>query len=385
MSQIIKEGSVELLLAHKPENYWLRNKKPKVDLLRDNPFGIERQLEDQRLLMEKNRNPQLDAFTKVDKLRSDKIAAKQGAARDVAVKANVVNKIVREATGIHNFTIVAPPKFITHPNGKMDHEKLEPETNPRVKPYAEESKSKPIMCSFGHRPSSASRTFHPATMKFRLKHGEILPSTDDSVASSSAGGKKGKKKVKKESIAGGHQHHSVGLPVAVLAKVLHAGPVGQSLEQLMSRPNTGDKEKQGHSPNSSSPNKNDSVLSEYEHLFFTKEQQEQLLYNVHRHESVLGVKEHGKKKNKKVRHLEPLELHPHEFDESVSPTEAGFTNDFIAEGSVNTKNSWISSAASNGQIKIAKSTLTMIPPVSFDYKVFIKISVSNNFTVVDKS
>ena len=53
------------------------------------------------------------------------------------------------------------------------------------------------MCSFGHRPKSASRTFYPATMKVRLEHGEVAPVQ--------AGGKTG-----------------VGLSVATLGKLLHA-------------------------------------------------------------------------------------------------------------------------------------------------------------------
>ena len=58
---------------------------------------------------------------------------------------------------------------------------------------------KPVVCSFGHRPKSASRTFLPATMKFRLKHGEV---------------------VKSETVQTGF-----GLPVAVLAKVLKAAHI----------------------------------------------------------------------------------------------------------------------------------------------------------------
>ena len=145
--------------------------------------------------MQKNRNPQFLIPTKVDKVRSQVIASTVGASRSVAVKANVLNKIVREASGVHNYTIVAPLK--TH-NEKQKAEILEPETNPRVRPYAQEAKLKPVLVSFGHRPRSASRTFHPATMKFRLKHGEIA--------------------------RGGDNIHKTGfgLPVTVLKQVLKA-------------------------------------------------------------------------------------------------------------------------------------------------------------------
>ncbi len=37
----------------------------------------------------------------------------------------------------------------------------------------EQTNRAPTMSSFGHRPTSASRTFHPATMKVLLKKGEI--------------------------------------------------------------------------------------------------------------------------------------------------------------------------------------------------------------------
>lgn len=88
--------------------YWKRNKRVSVDLFYDGPFGLERQIEDQRLLLEKNRNPQLLVPTKAEPVRSQKIASLKGASRPVAVKANVLNKIVREASGIHTYAIVPP-------------------------------------------------------------------------------------------------------------------------------------------------------------------------------------------------------------------------------------------------------------------------------------
>ncbi len=188
------EGKIEQYDKAMPESYWLRNKKQVVDLKHGTPFAIDRQLEDQRFTMERNRNPQFYNTTKVDKVRSELIIAKKGASRAVAVKANVLNKIVREASGIHNYTIVAPPRGASSLQ-EQTTEILDPETNPRVKSYATEAKQKPVLCSFGHRPSSASRTFHPATMKFRLKHGEIAADTNKT---------------------------GFGLPVAVLKQILYA-------------------------------------------------------------------------------------------------------------------------------------------------------------------
>ena len=66
-----------------------------------------------------------------------------------------------------------------------------------MKPYAKEASKKPVMVSFGHRPRSASRTFHPATMKFRLRHGELA-------------------------MVGGKDTYGFGLPVSILEKILHA-------------------------------------------------------------------------------------------------------------------------------------------------------------------
>lgn len=205
--QVVKDSGVELMLEPKPEKYWRRNKKPALHFLHDTPFAADRQLEDQRLLAEQNRNPRLHEFTKMDKLRSIQIAATKGQSRAVAMKANVVNKVVREASGIHNYTIVPPPR-ISESGMKAQRELLEPETNPLVRAYAQEAKLKPVMVSFGHRPRSASRTFHPATMKFRLQHGQILPSLN--------GGKTG-----------------VGLPVSVLKKVLHAPKIAHSLDEVL--------------------------------------------------------------------------------------------------------------------------------------------------------
>ena len=47
------------------KNYWRRHKKATVDLL-ELPVAVDRQLEDQRITMEYNRNPRLHIPTKVD-------------------------------------------------------------------------------------------------------------------------------------------------------------------------------------------------------------------------------------------------------------------------------------------------------------------------------
>lgn len=205
MVHVEKHNRVEDVDRAMPTKHWMRTRKPTVDYLRDAPFALDRQLEDQRLSQLTNRNPQLHQPTKVDKTRSQLILAPKGASRAVAMKANALNKFVREASGIHNYTIVAPPRAICNDLGVT--EVLDPETNPRVRSYAAEAKLKPVLCSFGHRPSSASRTFHPASMKFRLPHGGIVPKMDA-------------------------RRSSVGLPVAVLKKVIHAPPIVNFIEEI---------------------------------------------------------------------------------------------------------------------------------------------------------
>lgn len=173
-------------------NHWRRNKKASIDL-QELPVAVDRQLEDQRILMERNRNPQLNVPTKVDRVRSEQIIAKVGTSRAVAIKAKVLNKIVREVSGMNDYVITAPPR--------SEFEIFEPEvdadTNPHFKAYAKETKNNPVIVSFGHRPRSASRTFNPATMRFRMRHSEMVK-------------------------APGAGKYGFGLPVGILAKILKA-------------------------------------------------------------------------------------------------------------------------------------------------------------------
>eukprot|EP01031_Cornospumella_fuschlensis_P041218 gene41218-50305_t len=247
MVRIEKDGKIEQLDLAMPKSYWMRTRKPTVDYLRDTPFATDRQLEDQRIQQMVNRNPQLYNPTKVDKVRSQVIVAPKGESRSVAMKANVLNKFVREASGVHNYTIVAPPKQVT--NDSMTKEILDPETNPRVRSYAVESKQKPVLCSFGHRPSSASRTFHPATMKLKLKHGAIVPALEP-------------------------HRTTVGLSVAVLKKVISAPPIVSVLEEAKraSQPTSPSESPLNSTPGSPLQGKKAS----YNDLFLSKEEQDSL-------------------------------------------------------------------------------------------------------------
>jgi len=234
MYRVVVDGGIEQYERHMPTSHWRKTKIPSINYIRDTPFATDRQLEDQRLLIERNRNPRSFEPTKVDKVRSETIIAPIGASRDVAVKANILNKIVREASGVYDYAIIPPPRL--RPITKK-HEILEPELNPKVRPYAKESKMKPTVCSFGHRPSSASRTFHPATMKFRLKHGEIAPTGDNPTKT------------------------GFGLPVSVLKQVLYA-PKIHSVPPM--------------SPNNSTIADSADLISDNRDLFFSADEEQSM-------------------------------------------------------------------------------------------------------------
>ena len=177
----------------KVKSHWSRHKKATVDLL-ELPVAVDRQLEDQKMIMEYNRNPRLHIPTKVDKVRSEQIIAKRGHTRDVTIKSKALNKIVREASGVHSYVIVPPPRMA----GDVVDPDPDPETNPLVGLYAKETKKKPVIVSFGHRPSSASRVFNPGTMRIKMKHDEIAKAPRDK------------------------NKFDFGLPVGVLGKILRA-------------------------------------------------------------------------------------------------------------------------------------------------------------------
>jgi len=157
------ESTIEQIDCHMPSAYWARHKKPSIDVY-EAPFASERQFEDQKFQIALNRNPQLNVPTKVEKVRSQLIQAKKGNINVLSMKAKVLNKIVREASGIHTYAIVAP---IRVDNNIKTTDTLDPDTYPLVKPYRKETNRKPKAISYGHRPSSANRTFHPGTMKVR--------------------------------------------------------------------------------------------------------------------------------------------------------------------------------------------------------------------------
>lgn len=148
----------------------------------------------------------------------------------IHTKAKVINKIVRETSGVHNYTLVPP---LSHEDSKKSssHESIDPDTHPLMKPYREQSNTNPIMCSFGHRPKSASRTFHPGTMKIRLTKGEI--------AQPARNGRNG-----------------FGLPPSILSKLLHAPKIHHPGEEYEDDIATNEK----------------SLLSDPHNLFLSNEQ-----------------------------------------------------------------------------------------------------------------
>lgn len=191
------------------KHYWISHKKVSVDLMEDAPFALERQLEDQRFQISGNRNPQLHIPTKADKSRSQQMIIKRGATRNIAMKARVLNKIIREESGHRTYTLMPP---ITVKGSKRENEPVDPETHPLFRPYALEAHAKPTIQSFGHRPGSASRTFNPATMKIRLRHGAVA------------------KQEKPQQACG------FGIPVAVLTKVLKAPDLPRPGDEIPPRP-----------------------------------------------------------------------------------------------------------------------------------------------------
>lgn len=317
MIESIRDGVIERHEKPMPKNYWLRNKKTHLDLKHDLPFAMERQLEDQRFQIENNRNPQLYKLYPHDKLRSDVISSQKGAVRSVAVKANVINKIVREVSGVHNYTIVPPPKAKYSLESEKDlvkKEFMDPSTNPRVKVYANEAKLKPKVCSFGHRPRSASRTFHPSTMKFKLRHGEV-------VSANPSDGSNGNKS-------------RVGLPVAVLAKVLKAPRLyrpGEEMQEIeeqdraeMERQQQQQQQAQTskhflHSYDSNSVENNNSYgnneQKDYSDLFFSKEEEKEIFtvgqashrsWDGNTSIASMDSKRKNMKKNNKNKKLDPV-------------------------------------------------------------------------------
>ena len=87
----------------KVKNFWRRNKKATVDL--ELPVAVDRQLEDQKAIMEYNRTPAHPCESGQGAVGADH---REGHTRDVTIKAKAVNEIVRDASGVHIYVIVPP-------------------------------------------------------------------------------------------------------------------------------------------------------------------------------------------------------------------------------------------------------------------------------------
>lgn len=187
----ISSENIEYLDKPVGASYRRRNKIASVNMLYDSPFALERQLEDQRIQIERNKNPQVTIPTKATKHRSEKLIT-QKINSPVSNKVVAINKIVREASGVHTYALMPP----LHDDLRVNVNIHDPETHPVLQPYRDQVNRMPVMASFGHRPKSASRTFNPATMKIRLKHGEVT-----------------------QPLASGKSNF--GMPAALLAQLLH--------------------------------------------------------------------------------------------------------------------------------------------------------------------
>lgn len=75
---VVNENTIQEYDEPKRKGHWMKHRKgPSVNLVDDGSFLVDRQLEDQRYLMNKNNNPQLDVPTNADKTRSQIIIRKQ--------------------------------------------------------------------------------------------------------------------------------------------------------------------------------------------------------------------------------------------------------------------------------------------------------------------
>ena len=193
----LRHNTIEHWEKPMPAQYWARNKKASINLNNDVPLAIERQFSDQQFLIEKNRNPRLYEPMKCDKPILEVRFGKKGVPTPLGMKAKALNRIVREVSEVKDYVITAPLKT-KEDLKKLKDEPFDPDVHPLMKPYRKEANQKPKMMNFGHRPRSANRTFHPATMKIKLDHGEIARAGIDSNKS------------------------TFGLPVVVLSKVIQA-------------------------------------------------------------------------------------------------------------------------------------------------------------------
>jgi hypothetical protein len=114
------------------------------------------------------------------------------------LKLKIVNKIIRKELDLRTFTIMPPIRDKTRKTCCSDFDTSNPidHRHPVFRPYYTDFLLRPVMTSYGHRPSSGSRTFVPATMKIRLKHGELVKTDLE------------------------QKKTGFGLPVSVLAKLL---------------------------------------------------------------------------------------------------------------------------------------------------------------------
>jgi hypothetical protein len=69
--RFIGENKLEEYDLPMTKHHWVKHKKESVDFADDAPFVLDRQLEDQRFQIRKNRNPQLDVLTKAEKTKSE--------------------------------------------------------------------------------------------------------------------------------------------------------------------------------------------------------------------------------------------------------------------------------------------------------------------------
>ena len=110
---VINENTIQEYDVQKRKSHWMKNRKgPSINLIDDGSFLVDRQLEDQRILMNKNKNPQLEVPTNADKTRSQSCLRKKVRARSPHRSMDFFSSI---------------PSTVSSPESKLWMEKIRPE------------------------------------------------------------------------------------------------------------------------------------------------------------------------------------------------------------------------------------------------------------------
>ena len=111
-----------------------------------------RQLEDQRVLMERNRLPKLDGLLRGLRERQAESSLQQERGREGEEgRRRLLARIVQEATGVHVVLLPERSHKAEEEEQPLHASKAEIrlETAPFLRPYRRECRANPVMCSYG--------------------------------------------------------------------------------------------------------------------------------------------------------------------------------------------------------------------------------------------